>query len=117
IQTWRGRVVSSIANLPNRNEHRWLLNFASDEIGVHGEMHLVGSTILNIMGTELRANPRAVIAAVPYWFLVLITGSLAMICRLRWPPQFTLRNLFIATTFLAAVLGMSAWLDRAWIGS
>jgi hypothetical protein len=26
------------------------------------------------------------------------------------------RSLFIATTFLGVVLGMIAWLDRAWIG-
>jgi hypothetical protein len=52
----------------------------------------------------------------PYWFLVITTGSLAMLCQLRWPPRFTLRCLFIATTFLAVVLGMIAWLDRAWIG-
>ena len=55
-------------------------------------------------------------AVVPYWFLVLTSGSLAMLLRLRWPPQFTLRSLFIVTTFLAVVLGMIAWLDRAWIG-
>ena len=36
-------------------------------------------------------------------------------CR-PWPWRFTLRSLFIATTFLAVVLGMIAWLDRAWIG-
>ena len=52
----------------------------------------------------------------PFWFLVLTTGSLAMICRLCWPWRFKLRSLFIVTTFLAVVLGMIAWLDRAWIG-
>jgi hypothetical protein len=52
----------------------------------------------------------------PYWFLVLMTGSLALICRLRWPWRFTLRHLFIATTFLAIVMGMIACLDRSWIG-
>jgi len=52
----------------------------------------------------------------PYWFLVAASGLLAMAFRLRWPPQFTLRGLFIVTTFLAVVLGMIAWLDRAWIG-
>ena len=57
-----------------------------------------------------------VMIVLPLWFLVLPTGSLAMICQLRWPPRFTLRSLFIATTFLAIVLGMIAWLDRAWIG-
>jgi hypothetical protein len=53
---------------------------------------------------------------IPYWFLVLASGLLAMAFRLRWPCRFTLRSLFIATTFLAFVLGMSAWLDRTWIG-
>jgi hypothetical protein len=48
--------------------------------------------------------------------LALVSGSLAMVFRLNWPWQFTLRSLFIATTFLAVVLGMIAWLDRAWIG-
>jgi hypothetical protein len=32
------------------------------------------------------------------------------------PWRFNLCSLFIATTFLAVVLGMIAWLDRAWIG-
>jgi hypothetical protein len=51
---------------------------------------------------------------------ILVPGAprdlLMMICHLRWPPRFTLRSLFIATTFLAVLLGMIAWLDRAWIG-
>jgi hypothetical protein len=52
----------------------------------------------------------------PYWALVISSGSLAMIFRLRLPWRFTLRTLFIVTTFLAVVLGMIAWLDQAWIG-
>jgi hypothetical protein len=53
---------------------------------------------------------------VPFWFLILTSGGLAMVFRIRWPWRFNLRSLFIATTFLAVVLGMIAWLDRAWIG-
>jgi hypothetical protein len=53
----------------------------------------------------------------PFWFLVLASGSLAMLYRIRWPLQYNHRTLFIATTFFAVVLGMIAWLDRAWIGS
>jgi len=48
----------------------------------------------------------------PYWFLVLAAGFLAMVCRAKWPLRFTLRSLFIVTTFLAVVLGMIALLDR-----
>jgi hypothetical protein len=54
--------------------------------------------------------------ATTYWFLVIVTGSLAIAVRVQWPPQFTLRTLFKVTTFLAAVLGMIAWLDHPWIG-
>ena len=65
-----------------------------------------------------RSPPPAQISILmlPFWFLVLTSGLLAMIFRLRWPLRFNLRSLFIATTLLAVVLGMIAWLDRAWIG-
>jgi hypothetical protein len=56
------------------------------------------------------------VVVAPFWLLVLASGSLAMAFRLRWPWQFSLRSVFIATTFLAVVLGMITWLDRAWIG-
>lgn len=53
----------------------------------------------------------------PYWFLVAASGSLAIIFQTRWPPwRFTLRGLFVVTTFLAVLLGMVVCLDRAWIG-
>jgi hypothetical protein len=52
----------------------------------------------------------------PYWFLVLASGSLAAAFQMRWPLRFTLRSLFIATTFVAVLMGMIAWLDWAWIG-
>jgi hypothetical protein len=39
-----------------------------------------------------------------------------MAIQMRWPFRFTLRSLFIVTTFLAVVRGMIAWLDRLWIG-
>ena len=32
------------------------------------------------------------------------------------PWRFSVRDLLIATTLLAVVLGTIAWLDRAWIG-
>jgi hypothetical protein len=62
---------------------------------------------------------------VPYWSLVFSTGLLSAFLStgpfsvFLWRKRswrFTLRSLFIAMTFLAVVLGMIAWLDRAWIG-
>jgi hypothetical protein len=43
---------------------------------------------------------------------ILSAGAVAGILRLNHRFQFTLRGLFIATTFLAFVMSMSAWLDR-----
>ena len=56
------------------------------------------------------------LVAVPFWFLVFASGALAIFFRLSWPLRFTLRRMFVVTTFLAVVLGMIGWLDRAWIG-
>jgi hypothetical protein len=72
--------------------------------------------LLSPLGIQTYFSEPASAVIVPHWLLVLASGSLAMLCQLRWPLRFTLRSLFIATTFLAIVLGMSAWLDRAWIG-
>jgi hypothetical protein len=73
-----------------------------------------GFTVLN-MGLGPLGTGHSLM--LPFWFLVFISGSLAMAFQLRWPWRFTLRSLFIATTFLAVVLGMIAWLDRSWIGT
>jgi hypothetical protein len=54
--------------------------------------------------------------SIPRWPVILLTGIIAALTWIRAPWRFTLRSLFIATTFLAVVLGMIAWLDRAWIG-
>ena len=53
----------------------------------------------------------------PYWFLVLGSGLLAIGLRTQWPPwRFSLRTFLITTMFLAVVLGMMSWLDRSWLG-
>jgi hypothetical protein len=69
-----------------------------------------------VLGFVLERQAWSIHVSVPYWFLVLVSGSLAMAFQLRWPWRFTLRSLFIVTAFLAVLMGMIAWLDRAWIG-
>ena len=76
----------------------------------------VGRGYLASLGFDLDRNAQFSTVIFPLWFVTLVIGSLAMLLRIRWSPRFTLRSLFIATTFLAVVLGMIAWLDRAWIG-
>jgi hypothetical protein len=49
-------------------------------------------------------------ASAPDWFLILICCGLGSIPWLRW--RFTLRTLLIATTLVAAVLGLIVWLTH-----
>ena len=48
----------------------------------------------------------------PYWSLIILFGALAMI-PLLLRRRFSLRTLFIATTLVAAVLGLIFWMSRA----
>jgi hypothetical protein len=64
----------------------------------------------------LRPSGSSFTVVVPFWILVLASGTVAMLLRMEWPPRFTIRHLFIVSTFLAFVLGMVAYLDRLWVG-
>jgi hypothetical protein len=94
----------------------WPWGVSSAPINPRAEGPFERQGIVEKLGFDGSYDSSDCLLILPYWFLVLATGSLAMIFQLRWPWRFTLRNLFVATTFLAVVLGMIAWLDRAWIG-
>jgi hypothetical protein len=65
---------------------------------------------------QARKSIGDIVVMIPFWFLTLAAGLSSMLLRLTWPWRLNLRSLFVLTTFLAVVLGMIAWLDRAWIG-
>jgi hypothetical protein len=46
----------------------------------------------------------------PLWFLSVIVGSAAAVPWISWSKCFSLRTLLIATTLVAVVLGLAAWL-------
>ena len=50
------------------------------------------------------------IVSTPYWFLVLISATIAAMPWLRW--RFSLRTLLIATSLVAVVLGLILWAYR-----
>jgi hypothetical protein len=53
----------------------------------------------------------------PYSFPLIVMSPLAAFGTASWRKwRFSIRTMFIVTTILAVVLGMIAWLDRAWIG-
>jgi hypothetical protein len=56
-----------------------------------------------------RAGPPADIRGMtlPYWFLVLLTATLAPLPWFPW--KYSLRTLLIATTLIAIVLGLVVW--------
>jgi hypothetical protein len=53
---------------------------------------------------------------VPHWFAALLAGSLCWVPWRRAKYRFSLRAMLIAVTLVTIVLGMAAWLERAWIG-
>ena len=108
-----GRLLFDEAFLISDDSWNWTLYSMpiDDSMEVPG-----GPRFWTSLGFGANTSSTNSLVMLPYWCLVLISGSLAMLCQLRWPLRFTLRNLFIATTFLAVVLGMIAWLDRASIG-
>ncbi len=69
-----------------------------------------GATIL-ISGAAV-ATLRGSGIIVPYWFLVLAAGLLAIVAALERPWRYTTRSLLIAFTLVAMVLGLAAGLDN-----
>jgi hypothetical protein len=112
-----GSLQGRLMLIPSENNEWWWMAVGNPSVypGDPAYLSLPKGTS-NPAGFRLYLSGSASALIVPYWFLVLTSGSLAMIFQLRWPPRFTLRSLFLATTLLAVVLGMIAWLDQAWIG-
>jgi hypothetical protein len=48
----------------------------------------------------------------PYWFPVVLTSVLAAAFAARPPYRFSLRTLLVATTIVAVVMGLIAYLAR-----
>ncbi len=66
-----------------------------------------------MLGFAINANGGSKYVKFPHWFLILLTAALATVPWLPWMPrQFSLRNMFIVTTVVAAVLGMFVWQTR-----
>ena len=62
-----------------------------------------------IVGFACYATPWITTYRAPYWFLVLLSVTLAVIPWLPWSRRFSLRTLLIATTLIAIMLGVIAF--------
>jgi hypothetical protein len=105
-----GKVSLQITPPPSLLEffHRPIAEWRTELAGIDQRWTTVaGFGMLN------EANELAI--TMPYWFVVLVVGAPGFAPWSRVKYRFSLRTLFIATSILAIVLGMIAWLDRAWI--
>ena len=68
-----------------------------------------------ILGFRMLGGPLAPVPVIPHWCAITVFGALGIVLG-RGQFHFSLRTLLITTTIVAVVLGMMAWLDRAWIG-
>jgi len=67
-----------------------------------------------ILGFGWQAEKGSFTAAAPFWFLALACVAVTAVPWLRF-KRFSLRTLLIATTVVAAVLGLIAWLgSNSW---
>jgi hypothetical protein len=48
----------------------------------------------------------------PHWALVAVSSTIGFLPWLPWSGRFSLRTLLIATTLVAAVLGLVVWASR-----
>ena len=62
---------------------------------------------------SFEGGPQAIYYRIGY---ATVGAAFVAVSAVLRPWRFSVRDLLIATTFLAVVLGMIAWLDRAWIG-
>jgi hypothetical protein len=83
---------------------------------VASQLVRIGQHWTTIAGFGIDLKDTNCVVMVPHWFVVLVVGAVGFLPWSRVKYRFGLRTLFTATTFLAVVLGMIAWLDRAWIG-
>jgi hypothetical protein len=63
-------------------------------------------------GFRIKRDPsqHLTVLAIPDWFAILVTATVAAIPWLPWSTRFSLRTLLIATTLVAVVLGLIVWL-------
>lgn len=61
-----------------------------------------------ILGFHFRRNELGTALIVRFWLAVLIIAAIAGAPWLKWSRQFSLRTLLVATTLIAALLGLVA---------
>jgi hypothetical protein len=68
------------------------------------------------LGFRYRNESAGIFIVLPYWFLVLVTGSLSAVLWWRPAPRFSLPVLLLMTTIIAAALAIVVELNCPPIG-
>ena len=110
IETNQGRVTFCLAYgqgvRSGRNASRW---------GLHNKRLEDWEQVIPPLSSRaafsyVRWNMNHHYQILPYWFLTLLSSSLAAVPW--WPCRFSLRTLLIATTLVAVALGIIVWASR-----
>jgi hypothetical protein len=84
----------------------WL--FSSDRLPNDG-----GSYAHPVFGWDADDFPLYFQAYIPHWIVALLFAIAAVAPWIHWSRRFSLRTLLIATTLVAVVLRLIAWIQRA----
>jgi hypothetical protein len=95
----------------------WIPGFAVPALSLSGELHedeATGAQPENgFFGLKRGVNEAYTGIYVPYWLLTLLFGSMAVALEVKRITRFGLKQLFVATTFVAIVLGVGLAVTRS----
>jgi hypothetical protein len=107
------RAISSTTINPNEG---WFTFIPPSPVGNwRSDLAKMDRRFSTVAGFGLVRDRNVFTIMVPYWFVVLIVGALSFAPWPRVNHRFSLRAMLIAMTLVAIVLGLIAWLDRAWL--
>jgi hypothetical protein len=97
LTSWNGAILVATTTVdPSTN--RWSVSYPGKN--------------QTLLGFGVRRNGPMRSAKLPYWFLVFLSATTAVIPWLSWSNRISLRTLLIATTLVAVGLGVAVYLAR-----
>jgi hypothetical protein len=112
IQSSRGELGIGLMKSPSDSYPLWSITSEQAD-GKRLWSHMEDQPPLSLVGMRYQHfAPIMTLFAVRYWLPVLLTAMLVCVPWIDRATRFSLRTLLIATTAVAAVLGMIIWAAR-----
>lgn len=100
--------TSKFAAFPDVFWHTSTLSPTNRNYGVVAD----GLRVISFLGFRWTRNGSIYEADIPFWFLTLITASMAAALWLRWSSRFSLHTLLVAITTAGVLLGIIVYATR-----